>query len=565
MDGQFEPVLPPRYAVHESPTIRVFSRIFDPGGPVFVSFSIRNERPMPFGEAVFLKYGLNAVHVVACGPHWYQYEDSPAAARAIRAHVAPASRVITYGTSMGGYAALMFSGDVGADLALSFSPQFSVDGAKVPFETRWRDDAEAILRRGGFVYDDMAQGLTRTGRVVVAYDPLDDDGLHVACLRPIRPFEELIVPFSQHRTIRVLAEARLASWLLREAASGTLDIGEARRRVRGGRHASSTYLRYLGRRLQMRGAPAALGLLRQAADLTRDDDTEALESDVALLLRAGDEARALAQYLRLLRLEPSLARPGSVRDFMRHAKGLIAHGHAAAAGETLAAAIGGFTGPARFHAMLMSAVLHARSGDKLRAAGALLALAVEGGAAALGLDGARLLEELGLEAEALRVAEALAKAEPGNPDIAYFRACLLERLGRHAAALAVYQEADQARPLPATPHCFRMGQLFRWLERPEDALAAFERALEQAPHHINTLRARGEVLAQLGRHREACDVFRAVVAIEPGNAAAFDGLARSRAILGDHPGALDAARRGVAADPKRAGLVRLITELEAVG
>lgn len=52
--------------------------------------------------------------------------------------------VVTIGQSMGGFAALVLPDLLPVTTAIAFSPQFSMDPAKVPEETRWRGYAERI-------------------------------------------------------------------------------------------------------------------------------------------------------------------------------------------------------------------------------------------------------------------------------------------------------------------------------------------------------------------------------------------------------------------------------------
>lgn len=55
-----------------------------------------------------------------------------------------ATQIVTMGHSMGGFSALVIAGMVGADVAVAFSPQLSIDPAVVPDENRWLDLRAAI-------------------------------------------------------------------------------------------------------------------------------------------------------------------------------------------------------------------------------------------------------------------------------------------------------------------------------------------------------------------------------------------------------------------------------------
>ena len=97
-----------------------------------------------FGQTFLLNHSIDAVHVIGSRNNWYQYPEMPEAMAAI-AHIAAGyRRVITYGSSMGGYAAIRYGGVAGGQTALAISPQFSVDPAVVPFERRWRDSIHKI-------------------------------------------------------------------------------------------------------------------------------------------------------------------------------------------------------------------------------------------------------------------------------------------------------------------------------------------------------------------------------------------------------------------------------------
>lgn len=133
---------------------------------VAVSFSPWAEEPnidaLGWAEKLFENRNWPGVHVVAADNHWYQ----PPGIREIIDHVAEIcaryDRVITYGSSMGGYAALNFADAIGAEIALAVMPQFSVDRLKVPFETRWpksadlefNNDTMSVVRANGFAIFD---------------------------------------------------------------------------------------------------------------------------------------------------------------------------------------------------------------------------------------------------------------------------------------------------------------------------------------------------------------------------------------------------------------------------
>jgi tetratricopeptide (TPR) repeat protein len=126
---------------------------------------------------------------------------------------------MTYGSSMGGYAALRFADAVGANAVLALSPQYTIDPAKVAFERRWTQDAGRIKWRPEI------EGTLAMGPVpVVVYDPQNEDGKHLQLIRNDIRVHAIKLPFSGHPVMTVLAEAKLLKRVVLETLSGDLDV-----------------------------------------------------------------------------------------------------------------------------------------------------------------------------------------------------------------------------------------------------------------------------------------------------------------------------------------------------
>jgi tetratricopeptide (TPR) repeat protein len=108
---------------------------------------------------------------------------------------------------------------------------------------------------------------------------------------------------------------------------------------------------------------------------------------------------------------------------------------------------------------------------------------------------------------------------------------------RFDAAIDAYGEAASIAPDRALPHAAIGGVLAR-MERPSDALAAFERALTLAPRDEAALRGRADALAALGRRADAADTL--------------DRVAEVLDEAGRLPDAADAARRALELAESRA-------------
>ncbi|NUO77847.1 MAG: hypothetical protein HOQ32_17775 [Lysobacter sp.] len=163
-----------------SETARLRANSLDCGRDcLVVSFTPWSELPNPMGlgwaEKLCESRGWPALHVVPASNDWYQSDGALEAVRRAAEIARGYARVVTYGSSMGGYAALNFAPMLGASLAFAVVPQYSIDRAKVPFETRWAAEAGRIR----FAHD-RVDGIGRDLRAVLLYDPfVKADARHV--------------------------------------------------------------------------------------------------------------------------------------------------------------------------------------------------------------------------------------------------------------------------------------------------------------------------------------------------------------------------------------------------
>ncbi|RTL93522.1 alpha/beta hydrolase [Ancylobacter aquaticus] len=243
---------------------------------VFVTFeSMRADWPVGrkgFGEDFFAKRGRTAYHFMPSGNCWYQYPEMPEALARVRADIAEGARVITYGMSMGGYAAYRFSAPLSADLVIAFSPQYSIDRWRVWWERRWGSQSRSVL---------WDRQMPSEGAVkYIFYDPLNQDRRHIRALRREAPLELVRIYFSGHASIAYVQECGLLDSAVLDIAEGRFDAARFERRIWQRRLVSETYakirrrkrtglfrrLRYrviehlLERRLGTGGAPDAAGL-----------------------------------------------------------------------------------------------------------------------------------------------------------------------------------------------------------------------------------------------------------------------------------------------------------------
>lgn len=209
------------------------------GGPVcyvtFASYTDNRTLDRPgFGEDYFRGRGIDAIHVLSRDNRWYQHSELTDAIAAVAAAAAGYERVIVYGSSMGGFAALRYGAACGATVGLALSPQYTVDPAIAPFDRRWADDVAQISFR-----DDVH--LPVLAEQYVAYDPRDPhDRRHFALLAARSLTVPIPIPYAGHPVGSYLGETEMLRPLLEQIEAGDFDAqayaSEARRRRRRSGH-----------------------------------------------------------------------------------------------------------------------------------------------------------------------------------------------------------------------------------------------------------------------------------------------------------------------------------------
>jgi tetratricopeptide (TPR) repeat protein len=277
--------------------VSVVASVIAPESPLLVvTFSNWDQTPSFASgrgwSAQVLRRSVNNIHIACAGNDWYQYPELDDLPRICADLIAKHPEVVTYGASMGGYAALAFSKVLSAKRVVAIAPQISIDRARCPWEARWPDEA----RRIAFIRDDMASQLSRTAEIFVLYDPLGEDRRHVDELRKIRPVHELLFPFAGHLVGQLLAELHLFRRLIPQILERGLVPPDFRSELRARRATSPSYLAALGERLRTRAPSAAQKTaVRARALLYRRGQRHNLVARRAvawLFWRLGDRAEA---------------------------------------------------------------------------------------------------------------------------------------------------------------------------------------------------------------------------------------------------------------------------------
>lgn len=254
--------------IFDGSDIRVVAQPAD-GAPLWVvTFTGRDHNPpvaSGAGEKFLGEAGVNAVHFISKANHWWRTDEFVPAIAATRDYlnVHRAETVVTYGSSMGAHGALIGAGPLGARRTVASMPQYSVDPALTPWETRWRKDVRRMQFQPGEPKPQIG-----ALEVIIFYDPYFElDRRHVELVSEHGDVRLMKVAFAEHAVSPALLECDLLKSVTLDAIRGDLTPADFHRRYRAARRKSpivvwgaSAVARARGRR------PLAEGLRNAALD-----------------------------------------------------------------------------------------------------------------------------------------------------------------------------------------------------------------------------------------------------------------------------------------------------------
>ena len=257
-------------------------------------------RSLVSGESVVAQAEADHLHFTYTETGWYQTPEIGAVVATARDICAAYSEIVTYGHSMGAYAALLFSGALRATRVLAFAPQFSVDPAKVPFENRF----DPYVKSLDFCHDRMLEMISPTAEKTIVVDPFEEyDARHFRLIAAAPNVQPLLLPFAGHFPAQFLREAGILSTVVQSVLTGHLDQGPVREKLRSARRQSSRYY------IQSAMALARRGRFRNAMDransayLLAPDSPAVLEAYFAILQCDGLWYGLAHTLLRLIKFE----------------------------------------------------------------------------------------------------------------------------------------------------------------------------------------------------------------------------------------------------------------------
>ncbi|RYY17357.1 MAG: hypothetical protein EON55_02350 [Alphaproteobacteria bacterium] len=252
-----------------------------------------------FGEHFFAGERIDAVHVQSRNNQWYQHTGMEAACASVRAAVRGYDRVIAYGSSMGGYAALRLAGLVGARTVLALSPQWTIDWRRAPWERRWAENSR--------VFEDVWEGSVPPPPIdeaFVIFDPLLRDRRHVQGLEHEGfRFQRVEIPGGGHPVGGFLAEISLLRPAVLDVIAGRFNPGQWRQAALQQRATSAQALLAESSRVSKARIGRRLALLQRAAQIAPRDPI-VLSRFALELAWAGRPADALAYHRQALEIQP---------------------------------------------------------------------------------------------------------------------------------------------------------------------------------------------------------------------------------------------------------------------
>jgi hypothetical protein len=289
--------------LYRSPALEVRRVAAGDGRRQVVTFDSYHQPPgvdrPGFGEAFFRTEAITAIHVMTHGNDWFQYSEITHVLRIIREACAAAERLLCYGSSMGGYAALRFAGAVGAHAALALSPQYSLDPRKVPFEARWAQERRRIR-----FLDQLDGAILPAPSMILAYDSaLEADRCHAELLANEADMVRLPLPHAGHPVGAFLNDIKLLRPLVLATLEGSFDPHRFLRAAHARRTRSAHWLANLAERQPPWRSACGVALAHRAMKLGPDHPS--LHDAYARRLAAAHlYAEAIDAHERAIAIEP---------------------------------------------------------------------------------------------------------------------------------------------------------------------------------------------------------------------------------------------------------------------
>lgn len=291
-----------RTEIFRSENIRVVSELTGRSDLCFVTFTpfadVLDLEKKGFAEDFLRKRNISAIHVISKENTWYQDRCMPDVSALIR-KAAAGRRIVTYGSSMGGYAAIRFADWLGADRVIAISPQGAVNPQIAHWEGLWTIERNAIPQ----FWDEV-------GRlhcdVFAFYDPKTSDRHHVEYVARQATVQHITLPFAGHPAGSFLNDLGLLSEAVIDIAEGRFDRPLFMQRVRERRKSSANYICALSQTMLRRNSRTKLSLAKRCEAMAPDGWFKAYIGMIEASL--GNPDNAALYFRKAIEAEPQAVR-----------------------------------------------------------------------------------------------------------------------------------------------------------------------------------------------------------------------------------------------------------------
>lgn len=188
---------------------------------IFVTFASWSDKTSVFfGENFLQKKGVETFLISQKEKnHWWHTEEMYEVAKIVRERSGD-KKVILYGSSMGGYAAIHYRNLFNADIAIAIAPQIFIDKNIAVYENRWEKDLSVLQNK--LLFNEIQNVNNQKGTLYILYDclhPLDNE--HTKQFSRVyesnRSDINLIkVPYASHDLARFLHNAGMLKKIVEE-------------------------------------------------------------------------------------------------------------------------------------------------------------------------------------------------------------------------------------------------------------------------------------------------------------------------------------------------------------
>lgn len=215
-------------------------------------------------EKSLVKYDYNVLGIMPKLKSWFPEASMQNMMQQVAPILADFSRIVGYGGSMGGYAAIKYSGLLKMNRVIAFVPQYTIDPQEVE-DRRYAEFFDVNIHRDMQI---QTQDVSEQAEYIIVYDPYyHEDREHYRKIKKILPqLMTLHLPFTGHEALSVLASSSLLNDFIRHP----LEQRYFYQQMRSVKKNSKFYYRTVINNLMSRHS-AALGRILRSNDLHLDD------------------------------------------------------------------------------------------------------------------------------------------------------------------------------------------------------------------------------------------------------------------------------------------------------